>query len=249
MQRTPSVTSHIQQLAKACLIFCSLTISSHAVAGLILNTANDSFIDKTTGIEWMDFGINNTLSFNQVIAELDSTFKGWRLPTEKEVLELWSNAFHDKGSSFDIVYSSGVYYADYSDQSNQELHFDVMASMGYNRVDFGLSYMGSAVGVGSGYFVNSTGGLSYVYNEGHQNGMSENFVYGRGLTGDNTAPFVNANKAFSTMLVRVSEPSTLTTLALSLLALGFHRLKHGRSFIKLIGKEPTATDGILSFTH
>lgn len=38
-------------------------------------------LDSTTGIEWLNLTQTNGLSVNQVISQLDTTFKGWRLPT------------------------------------------------------------------------------------------------------------------------------------------------------------------------
>jgi len=220
--------TNLKRLTQAGIAICSLIIGSQPSAGLIINTTNDSFIDDTTGLEWMDFGINDHLSYNQVVAQLDLTFKGWMLPSEKEVFELWANAFSGKGSSYDNEYSSGLAYASYSDGTNQELHFDVMAIMGYNHIDFGRSYKGSFVGRSSGWFPNSTGGLSTAYNEGHQNGQSENYIYGRGLTADynNELPFIDAYLGTSTMLIRkIPEPSTLTIFAIGLIGLSVRRFK------------------------
>lgn len=69
--------------------FCSITTAG------IIDTNNDSFIDESTGLEWLDFGVNNDLSYNFVSTNLGEgeVFSGWRLPTEREVFELFDNAF------------------------------------------------------------------------------------------------------------------------------------------------------------
>lgn len=45
--------------------------------------------DIDTDLVWLDFGVNHGQSFNNVMAELDTTYADWRLPTEQEVTELW----------------------------------------------------------------------------------------------------------------------------------------------------------------
>lgn len=61
----------------------------------IIDTSNDSFIDTSTSLEWMDFGINDNQSYNYVVSQLGSggVYEEWRLPTREEVLTLWANAY------------------------------------------------------------------------------------------------------------------------------------------------------------
>jgi hypothetical protein len=42
---------------------------------------NQAMQDTTSGLIWMDHGVNSSKSFNQVVSELDTTYKDWRLPT------------------------------------------------------------------------------------------------------------------------------------------------------------------------
>ena len=37
---------------------------------ILIDTDNDSFIDMNTGLEWMDFGINNNHTYNFVASQL-----------------------------------------------------------------------------------------------------------------------------------------------------------------------------------
>lgn len=57
--------------------------------------------DINTNLIWLNFGINNGDSFNQVMSELNTTYKGWRLPTEQEVRDLWGSLFASNVSSDD----------------------------------------------------------------------------------------------------------------------------------------------------
>jgi len=58
-----------------------------ASAGLIIDTDNDSFIDSSTTLEWIDFGVNNGQSFSYISSQLSigGDYEGWRLPTIDEV--------------------------------------------------------------------------------------------------------------------------------------------------------------------
>src|SRR5690606_21797646 len=78
------------------LIGLLLLIASTAQA--IPFTNADAFIEGDghaiceidTGLFWLDFGITNNKSFNDIQAELHTTYAGWRLPTEQEVKRLWN---------------------------------------------------------------------------------------------------------------------------------------------------------------
>jgi hypothetical protein len=58
----------------------------------------NSFKDTNTGLVWMDFGVNNGISYNEVkgYVENEATLLGvdysmWRLPTVEEVYSMWAN--------------------------------------------------------------------------------------------------------------------------------------------------------------
>lgn len=78
------------------LIGLLLLIASGASALPFTNA--DAFIDGDgqaiceidSGLFWLDFGITNNKSFEEIQAELDTTYAGWRLPTEQEVKNLWN---------------------------------------------------------------------------------------------------------------------------------------------------------------
>ena len=71
------------------------SLVSIAHAGLIIDTSNDSFIDTSTGLEWMDFGINNNQSYNYVTSQLGEggVYEGWSLATSSQVYNMWANVF------------------------------------------------------------------------------------------------------------------------------------------------------------
>jgi len=58
-------------LRKLITLTTLLTLSFISTAGIITDTSNDSFIDETTGFEWMDFGVNNTYTYNEVSSLLN----------------------------------------------------------------------------------------------------------------------------------------------------------------------------------
>jgi len=129
----------------------------------IINTNHDTFIDEASGLEWMDFGINNHQTMNEVIAELDTTYAGWSLATEAQVLELMHNAFSGKGATTDEEYAIGDIYAEYyflRDKRADPLFLDTFFAMGFNTSS-------STVTSSFGLFFNSIGGLALVYVRDH----------------------------------------------------------------------------------
>jgi len=54
-----------------------------------------SFADTETGIEWLALTETTNKSINQISALFDTTYKGWRLPTEDEVYTMMTHVFGD----------------------------------------------------------------------------------------------------------------------------------------------------------
>lgn len=205
------------KLFKVIITCAALTITSNATAGLITNTTNDSFIDETTGLEWMDFGVNNIYSYNEVSALLTSSYSGWNLANESQVLDLWHNAFSGIASSSE-KYTSGTTFVVYEGSGISGLsNFEtVMNAMGYNTS-----------GYSNGRFLNDAGGLSSThYNLSRiQNSIYTNVMRDVGFT---ERDFLVQSNGFSTMLVRevrqeVPEPSTLAIFALGMIGLASRR--------------------------
>jgi len=208
---------------KFVLLSTACTFGSFANAGLIVDTADDSFIDATTGLEWMDFGINNHLSYSGVVAQLPTTYSEWRLATESEVVDLWHNAFFE-GSSYAQEYATGGVYSSYRALND---------AAGMSSFDAAFDAMSTNVNnVAIGWFADTTGGLSYAqYIDRHlvsnQLTNTDDAAY---MTGRNT-PYseyqFSTDPQYSTMLVRSSVPesSTLAIFALGMIGLASRRFK------------------------
>lgn len=54
---------------------------------------NKAALETSTGLVWMDFGVNSNLSYAQVRDLLPTQFTGWRLATAAEADHLWSSIF------------------------------------------------------------------------------------------------------------------------------------------------------------
>ena len=72
-----------------------MMVSATANAALISDNSfvQAGFKDTSTGLVWMDFGINNGQSYNYVSSQLASggEYSGWRLPSADEVYLMWQN--------------------------------------------------------------------------------------------------------------------------------------------------------------
>ena len=203
---------------KYALLSAACTFGSFANAGLIVDTADDSFIDATTGLEWMDFGINNHLSYNEVVAQMPTTYSQWRLATESEVVDLWHNAFFD--DSYNAVASAtGSFYARYTALNNATGtsgfvdEFEAMSTNAYDNYAIGL-------------FADATGSLGYAHFLDHLGNEYFNdvaWVVRRGTDKDRYKD--ETSRLYSTMLVRsaVPEPSTLAIFALGMIGLASRR--------------------------
>ena len=62
-----------------------------------------SVLDTKTGLEWLDFTQTGAMSINQVESLLTTQFKGWRLPTENEIIDLM------RGNITNQQYNAGGY--------------------------------------------------------------------------------------------------------------------------------------------
>ncbi len=81
-------------LALATLLFSATTQALPIVqADAFAAGDNQAALETSTGLVWMDFGVNSHLSYGQVLHFLPTQFSGWRLPTAAEVDHLWSALF------------------------------------------------------------------------------------------------------------------------------------------------------------
>ena len=208
-----------------------LLLSCTANAGLITDTANDSFIDETTGIEWMDFGINNHLTYTQVTEQLDTTFSGWSLATQDQVYSLWANAFLGLGAHNELPNRFGIGQLYVTDGSNEagSVIYPIAEIMGANlKQSEGTRYEDH---MSRGLF-SGTDGLSVVsldvqvgaYDD-YSNPDSATLVDNKSF--DSLLSYESA--IFSTMLVKssvdVPEPSTIAIFALGMFGLASRKFK------------------------
>lgn len=176
---------------------------------------NLAIYDAATGIKWMDFGVNNGASVNDVLDNLHTIYKGWRLPSEAEVRNLWSNLFNNNDDKYQIFSLWGA---------NKSPHD--------HSPYFCSGYFFDATGhIGSGWF-GENGSIvnEWTTDKYYLDGVVSNGVYvDQHWMYDPTDPYFSFSGTFelSTLLVQdtttVPEPSPLLMFSLGLLGLGFAR--------------------------
>jgi len=217
------------------IITASIININSAYAGLIIDTNHDTFIDATTNLEFMDFGINNgkTIAEVRLQTQQGGIYEGWRVANINEAISLFNNAFTPENLA--RVYGKVSLYHGASIQGSQWTN--VFNAMGYNRTDTsrgladasnnasaffdgtsGISSMGFSQQVGSNYDILRNDVIGFDDRAVKQNQYTS------------TAP----NPVRSTLLVRdyqsttsvsVPETSTLSIFALGVLGLVARRFK------------------------
>ena len=90
----------IKKLASA-LGLASILLSASAQALPIVQadafTAGDNkaALETSTGLVWMDFGVNQHQTYSEIGASLHTTYSGWRFATISEIDHLWTSLFED----------------------------------------------------------------------------------------------------------------------------------------------------------
>jgi hypothetical protein len=185
----------------------ALTMSSASSAGII-DAADNTFDDTTTGLQWMDFGVNNHHTYNEVSNLLGTTYSGWQLASQEQVIELWENIFAPLSTNTN-TYATGHRYSQY--QTGNGGFTSLKTIIGKNTSNYSL-----------GWFADNQGSLSYA----HSNMFDYAQVHGRNVNYNGYK--TSTNTSYSTMLVRsanVPEPSTLAIFALGMMGLASRRFK------------------------
>jgi len=212
---------------QAAVIGLMLSVCNIANAGII-NTTNSSFIDNTTNLEWMDFGVNNQFTYNYVAGQLSTggVYDGWSLATEDQVITLWNNMFY---SLVGYTASSVGTYLSLKDIQN---NLNVTTGMYENTWQYLTQIIGanltSSYNIESiGLFKTNTDRISFaqikIANEDY-NFSSRAGIYNP--TSANAFLSSRVDNKYSTFLVKnvlsttsVPEPSTLAIFALGLMGL------------------------------
>jgi hypothetical protein len=216
-----------------------LSISTIANAGLIVDTDNDSFIDQSTGLEWMDFGVNNIYSFDQTLELIKpgEIYSDWRLATRQEAFSLWKNAFIGMGADGEVQNPDNfdfIYAWDNSDSNpnHDSIWEDVFDIMGYNHryaIDMIIEENQAQA-----LFFNDDGSVGYAYFNDNKNSPqfdynADDFIVLSSLADDASHQRNQVHTVFSSLLVKpvqsVPEPSTLAIFALGMIGLASRRFK------------------------
>lgn len=189
---------------------------------------NKAALQASTGLVWMDYGVNHNKSFNQVVSELDTTYAGWRLPTEAEVKSLFGELF--SGASYQ--YNDGNYSSWSGTGTEAAAALAVMGSdYNYSYNDgYGYSYTQSW---GLGWYLSDNNSLNYAYMQVFDQNYYGNVYHDENAqiccTYTNYANYGYADYSYgtySTLLVKessVPEPTSALLMGLGLLGLGVAR--------------------------
>ncbi|MDO8344934.1 MAG: PEP-CTERM sorting domain-containing protein [Cellvibrio sp.] len=196
---------------------------------------NKAALETSTGLVWMDFGVNlnqnftSEMLFTNIVNNLSTTYKGWRLASEAEVTHLWFSLF---GSQVIPVSNTNPHEYNLEDWDGLLLpHFqDIADVFGYTWD--GLAYINPTGQEGTSVEYINRSAMAHFYTAGGNLGSFKLFtpLSGAGVnlshTTLNTNDLVPLEFAYGAMLVKdasVPEPSAFILLSLGLLGLGIGR--------------------------
>lgn len=196
---------------------------------------NKAALETSTGLVWMDFGVNSTyhnpVSILTVADNLETLYPGWRLPTESEVRHLWHNLFGNLAVYYNH-WSEGTPSEVYSlsdwDNNEQQTFQEISNIFGSYQTWVGINRYGVEGGSDDfiahyslGHFFTDAGNIGEILFWTPIQGVHTS-VATLYLNSDASDPlFVSG-----TLLVKsnkVPEPSSLMLLSFGLLGLGFAR--------------------------
>lgn len=197
---------------------------------------NKAALETSTGLVWMDFGVNSHRTFSDVMSSLDTDYAGWRLPTIAEVDHLWTGLMGDlvqwnrwgpKFAMFTLVDNNpfGLPVTEYDDYLNNIFDVFGFSSEGTGEI---TSYEGDVLISRTIYDYRSA---FAVFSDAGENGFvvlnlpinstvdrSSVFTYD-----GNISLLQDISLQYGTLLVKdsatVSEPTSLMLLILGLMGL------------------------------
>lgn len=144
-------------------LFVVMTLTTSCIAhSTIIDNLDNTFKDTSTDNVWMDFGVNNDISFDEVYAQtlVGGVYEGWRLPSATEVYTMWQSVI--QGAEIIDVSASSIIADDIrpeNDRAGDNRFQAAFDAMGFNLLDTDSN--GTTFYNSFGWY-KGTDGLSYV---------------------------------------------------------------------------------------
>lgn len=197
------------------LVFFSFNLLSAAQANLIesdiyADGSNKGFTIEGSNLQWMDFGINNHLSYQEVITQLGfgGEYEGWQLATREQVYNMWNTAFAPFEQTAEYFeFDNNFGFNQLHTAHKGTLYDNVFAAMGYNQEIIGRNGLTRTTAVG--VFKSHPDFFSYIEYGQSANDFDQFYDYATLYDEQNYTDTTSFE--VSTLLVRstsVPEPST-----------------------------------------
>jgi hypothetical protein len=227
-------------LIAATLLLSITSAQSALVTGDWKNTGDTlATIDTDTGIEWLDLTLTANQTYNSVIGQLNTTYAGWRLPTDSEMDALLNAYLPSNGPAVNGLSTSYT-----PSNADHALALDFANKLGLTRDDsysgaYGLYLNEQGAGRVSGTQVQKTNTHYQLALEMSSAFNPETFsapLFGTFLVSDGGTtlssqldPSINSNNS-NAPTIDVSAPALLGLMGLGLF--GLASLRRRSSIIK-----------------
>ena len=211
---------------KSVIVGAVITVSTMlniASAGLIQDTNKNSFIDTSTGFEWMDFGVNNRLSFNEVKQELgrDGKFNGWRIANIDETANLWVSIFgYDKARLIGNEFIEALANTTAVQVNWQAMGYNLINNTGNRQEQMSMGMFYGSTGISLLAMIKDTVDSSRLHTTYVGFNDLDKF---KSLIKEDNNPQLSTMLIRNTATVKVNEPVSLTIFTLGLLAIALRR--------------------------